>query len=245
MGQICSGQKREQSKDSALSADVTTEDLSILKQQQEQYQQQIPTNNDFSILRNQSSASSLTALQQQQAGASGTIPTTSSAKEKEHLKALQQEQHRLDMIVAAAGRGMISVRSTRGSTGYYDQGFAAALAQHLEQTTSFPSSLPVTLPLAPNESSTSTTSQETLKVGSGDGDQATKLSISYSNTVYDRLARPPWEGITLGQGGGLAGCGGENPSQYMDNVAESLLDTVLPTKQHLFAGVKPMVENLL
>jgi hypothetical protein len=243
MGQICSGQKGEQSKDSALSADITTEDLTILKQQQEQYQQQIPTTNDFSSLQNQSSASSLTALQQQQTGASGTIPTASSAKEKERLKALQQEQHRLDMIVAAAGRGMISVRSTRGSTGYYDQGFAAALAQHLEQTTSFPSSLPVTLPLAPNESRTSTTNQETLK--SGDGDQATKLSISYSNTVYDRLARPQWEGIALGQGGGLAGCGGENPSQYIDNVAEALLDTVLPTKQHLFAGVKPMVENLL
>jgi hypothetical protein len=243
MGQTCSGQKVEHSKDSALSADVTDEDLAILKQQQEQHQQQKPHSDFNNTFQNQSTASSLTALQQQTGGTLSISTTTaSSAKEKERLKALQQEQERLDMIVAAAGRGMISVRSTRGSTGYYDQGFAAALAQHLEQTTSFPSSLPVALPLAPNENSAN---QEAFKGGSREGDQITKLSTSSSNSVYARLAKPQWEDIALGPGGGLAGCGGENPSQYMDNVAESLLDTVLPTKQHIFASVKPMVENLL
>jgi hypothetical protein len=245
MGQTCSGQKAEQSKDTTLSADITPEDLAILRQQQGQYQQQKPSN-DFDTLQNQPSASSLTALQQQTGGIM-TMPSTSTstAKEKEHLKALQQEQQRLDMIVAAAGRGMISVRSTRGSTGYYDQGFAAALAQHLEQTTSFPSSLPVSLPLAPNESSNSSSASHEFKVGSGDGDQTINMSTSSSNSVYARLAKPQWEGIALGPGGGLAGCGGENPSQFMDNVAESLLDTALLNKQHTFAGIKPMVENLL
>mmetsp|Transcript_47272 Transcript_47272/g.48109 ORF Transcript_47272/g.48109 Transcript_47272/m.48109 type:complete len:126 (+) Transcript_47272:1380-1757(+) len=41
---------------------------------------------------------------------------------------------------------------------------------------------------------------------------------------------------------------GNDPHKLLDDIAESLLDgpyTVLPAKQKLFAGVKPMVENLL
>lgn len=245
MGQICSGQKGETTKDSAVSGDLTAEDLAILGQQQQQNQQQ-PIYDDVSklkedalgILPNQSSASSLTGLQQTQSKSSTATNTVTSAAEKERLKASQQEQQRLDMIVAAAGQGMISVRSTRGSTGYYDQGFAAALAQHLEQTTSFPETLPLRLPAAasPNDQSDSSVA----------GDPNSKTSSSSNNSVYSRLSQPQWEGIVLGtQGSGLAGCGGENPQQFMDNVAESLLETTLPAKQHLFVGVKPMVENLL
>ena len=140
-----------------------------------------------------------------------------SKEETERLKIVRQEQARLDVIVSAAGRGMVAVRSTRGSTGYYDQGFAAALAQHLEETTQFPGKLPMKLPPAPTTGS----------------------------SVYERLSRPQWEGILLGNGGGLAGCAGENPIRYMDNLAESLLDSVVPSKQQLFAGANPMVENLL
>ena len=33
--------------------------------------------------------------------------------------------------------------------------------------------------------------------------------------------------------------------EYMDNVAESLLENVAPAKQQMFLGVKPMIENLL
>lgn len=141
---------------------------------------------------------------------------TASKEDAERLKKVREEQVRLDLIVSAAGRGMVAVRSTRGSTGYYDQGFAAALAQHLEETTQFPDKLPVRLPPA-----------------------------SSSTSVYDRLNKAQWESITLGDGGGLAGCAGENPIRYMDNVAESILDSVVPAKQQLFAGANPMVENLL
>jgi hypothetical protein len=247
MGQICSGQKGEKTKDTAVSGDLTAEDLAILGQQQQTQQQQLihdelHEEGSLGILPNQSSAASLTGLQQTQSKSSTTTTATvTSAAEKERLKAFQQEQQRLDMIVAAADQGMISVRSTRGSTGYYDQGFAAALAQHLEQTTSFPESLPLRLPAAPSSESRNANDQGNCSAG-GDPNTAS----SSSNSVYSRLSQPQWEGIVLGtQGNGLAGCGGENPQQFMDNVAESLLETTLPAKQHLFVGVKPMVENLL
>lgn len=251
MGQICSGQKGEKTKDTAVSGDLTAEDLAILGQQQQT--QQPPIHDDASKLReedslgilpNQSSATSLTGLQQTQSKVSTTTAAAmvTSTAEKERLKALQQEQQRLDMIVAAAGQGMISVRSTRGSTGYYDQGFAAALAQHLEQTTSFPETLPLRLPAAPSSSDSRNTNDQGNSSAGGDPNTAS----SSSNSVYVRLSQPQWEGIVLGtQGNGLAGCGDENPQQFMDNVAESLLETTLPAKQHLFVGVKPMVENLL
>jgi hypothetical protein len=45
-----------------------------------------------------------------------------------------EEDARLALVVAAAGRDMVSVRSTRGANYYHDQGFAAALSQHLQQT---------------------------------------------------------------------------------------------------------------
>lgn len=142
-----------------------------------------------------------------------------SKEEMERMKKLREEQARLELIVQAAGRGMVAVRSTRGSTGYYDQGFAAALAQHLEQTTKFPDHVPIRLP----------PSHPTVP-------------------VYSRLAAPQWEGIRLGsKGGGIGGGGGENrfSMSYMDHVAESFLDTVIPKKQRLFAGSKPIAEQLL
>jgi hypothetical protein len=160
---------------------------------------------------NTGSSSSISNLQ------GNAISAAEQAKENERLQALREEQARLELIVQATGRGMVAVRSTRGSTGYYDQGFAAALAQHLEQTTQFPATLPISLPPAhPTES------------------------------IHARLAQPQWEGIALGtKGGGLAGCAGENPNTYMNHVAESYLDATIPKKERLFRGIGPIVENLL
>jgi hypothetical protein len=139
--------------------------------------------------------------------------------EAARLQALREEEARLQLILQTAGRGMVAVRSTRGSTAYYDQGFAAALYQHLEQTTKFPENLPTQLP--PSSSNT-------------------------SSSVYARLSKPPWQDIVLGkQQVGLAGCAGENPHTYMDHEAEAFLDQVRPKKERLFAGASPMVKNLL
>ncbi len=195
MGQVCSGEKSESHKAGALDDGAASENGLA----------------STSGLFVEDSAPS------QQLQSQRNDAMASSQEEADRLKLIREEQARLDLIVSAAGRGMVAVRSTRGSTGYYDQGFAAALAQHLEETTQFPDKLPVRLP-----------------------------PVYTSNlSVYERLSQPQWEGIMLGNGGGLAGCAGENPIRYMDNVAESLLDSVVPTKQQLLAGVRPMVENLL
>ena len=196
MGQVCSGEKQESRKVTAF--EDVPEDSGVFPTNEAQY-----------------SDEQASSQQQQQQPVLDDGGQPSSAEDAERLKALREEQARLDLVVSAAGRGMVAVRSTRGSTGYYDQGFAAALAEHLERTTQFPSELEVRLP-PPS-----------------------------STSVYSRLNQPQWEGVALGSGGGLAGCAGENPNRYMDNVAESLLDSVIPAKQQLFAGVNPIVENLL
>lgn len=210
MGQVCSGEKPEARKagpfgdgggdgadDAHLAGTNDGDMLHSSQQQQNQHQQHSQQSIDEGGTG---------------AGAGGQGPAKEDA---ERFKAYREEQSRLEMIVSNAGRGMVAVRSMRGSTGYYDQGFAAALAQHLEQTTQFPKRLEVRLP-APSSSS-----------------------------VYSCLHQPQWEGVSLGPGGGLAGCQGVDPMRYMDNLAESVLDSVVPTKQQLFAGASPMVENLL
>ena len=70
------------------------------------------------------------------------------------------------------------------------------------------------------------------------------------------MAEPAWEGMELViedsdsklQGREASSAASGDPHKLMDALAESLLDgpyTVLPAKQQLFAGVRPMVENLL
>lgn len=49
------------------------------------------------------------------------------------------------LIVQQTSAAMVAVRSTRGSTVYYDQGFAAALAQHLMDQNVFAASPPLLL----------------------------------------------------------------------------------------------------
>ena len=108
MGQVCSGEKAESQKASAFEA----VDDSLAKSTE--------------VILEESAPSTL---------ATPALEIDSPAEDAEHLKKQREEQARLDLIVSTAGRGMVAVQSTRGSTGYYDQGFAAALAQHLDQTT--------------------------------------------------------------------------------------------------------------
>jgi hypothetical protein len=237
MGNICSGGKEESKKASAFAA---AEDSDTLQVPDIAASTKDAPDSSNGMPRPASSGAMASAADQASSSAGG-IPST--AQGEAQLKAMREEQNRLELIVQMAGRGMVSVRSTRGSTGYYDQGFAAALGQHLEQTTKFPDSLPIRLPPI---SSSKSSSSSPKKSNSGKDD---KLSTGASNnsTVYQRLAQPQWEGIVLGKKGtGLAGCEGENPNTYMDHLAASFLDSVVPKKERLFhGGVGPMVENLL
>lgn len=68
-----------------------------------------------------------------------------------------------------------------------------------------------------------------------------------SNTkdAIDMLGRGIWDGVKLGsRGSGLAGCGGEDPEYYLDDLAEAFLEKMVPTKTSLFGGCASIVENL-
>lgn len=212
MGNCCSGGD-ESKKPQAFSTPQDSEGF----QQPDLSAPNINTLQPSDVLLLDSTTNNNGALQQQD---SNTVQQQQAIGEAQR-KAMREEQSRLDLIVQMAGRGMVSVRSTRGSTGYYDQGFAAALGQHLEQTTKFPDQLPIRLPSSNNANS--------------------------SSSVLQRLSQPQWENIALGKKGtGVAGCDGENPNTYMDHVAVSFLDSVVPKKERIFqGGVGPMVENLL
>lgn len=63
--------------------------------------------------------------------------------------------------------------------------------------------------------------------------------------IIERLGRGRWDGVRLGsRGSGLAGCGGEIPEYYLDDLAESLLESMVPTETALFGGCASIVENL-
>jgi hypothetical protein len=212
MGNVCCGSKEESKKGSVLSDNDTVVSAS-------------QSNTPFSDGTNNSN--SLDAANMAMASAPTPIVLTLAEQKKvdDRLMAMRREQARLDLIVQATGRGMVAVRSTRGSNAYYDQGFAAALASHLEQTTRFIDHIPTKLPSLSSSAAATTNS---------------------SSSVYAILSQPPWQQIQLGnKGAGLAGCEGENPSTYLDHVAESFLDMVEPKKEHLFRQANPMVENLL
>lgn len=197
MGNACCGASEERPKPSALASGFSLDSNSI-----------DPT-----------TAAGASSQQTAQHADGPTVTRNAAApdveKQQQQHQTSSEEESRLELLVQTAGRAMVAVRSTRGSNPYYDQGFAAALAQHLEQTTQFPVQVPP-LPAAAVES-----------------------------TVYSRLAQPVWDDLVLGRQDGLAGCAGENPEKYLDRVAESFLDQVVPKQEQLFTNVKPIVESLL
>ena len=241
MGQVCSGATEESSRPGPL--DVPSSGDASAEDGQHGITATAKSGND-------STAQAESQQQQQQLQRSGDNPNDEPSAASAALADLERRKRRELWIVNGAARGMVAVRSTRGSTGYYDQGFAGLLAQHLEQTTSFPNKLPLVLPpVAPLKPRSDETD--------GEGSPSKKASAKKS-TFYDRLAQPRWDGMELvvpdsdpgsqlrGREASAAASG--DPHKLMDALAESLLDgpyTVLPAKQQLFAGVKPMVENLL
>jgi hypothetical protein len=235
MGNFCSGGKEESKKAAALQTAEDT-DAVFAAGEASSYNNANGLDGLDNSVSGLVGVSSSSAAQQQQQPQDATLQKKPGEAQ---VKAMREEQNRLDLVVQAAGRGMVSVRSTRGSTGYYDQGFAAALGQHLEQTTKFPDQLPIRLPPF--------SSNDTNGSNRINGNNSSDPSSSTHTTVFQRLSQPQWEHIALGEKGtGLAGCDGENPNTYMDHVAVSFLDSVVPKKERIFhGGVGPMVENLL
>lgn len=224
MGNVCCGDSKEKTKSSALVSDE--EESAQLTKDSATWGDDGADVDDGTLLSSQGPL----APQQSQFGSD----TALTSNDERSLKVMRQEQARLELIVSATGRRMVSVRSTRGSTGYYDQGFAAALTQHLEQTTEFPSELPRKLPLIRKNQ------QQQQQASSSSS------SSSPSRSMYTTLSAPQWDSLVLGDSSnGLAYCGGKHPMTYLDHLAETYLEQSLQTKERLFAGAQPIVENLL
>ena len=242
MGQVCSGAKEESAKGGLLDVPLQSEAYDESEEAQHQKQQK--------------------QLLDESKTNSGEGAATETKEETEGQKAasvaladLERRKRRELWIVNGAARGMVAVRSTRGSTGYYDQGFGRLLAQHLEQTTSFPDQLPLVLPNhAPLKQESSSDNNDSSRQSPSKGSPSKETTKKSS--FYDRLAQPAWEGMELVvedkastlQGREASSAASGDPHRIMDALAETLLDgpyTVLPAKQQLFSGVRPMVENLL
>mmetsp|Transcript_29986 Transcript_29986/g.72754 ORF Transcript_29986/g.72754 Transcript_29986/m.72754 type:complete len:334 (+) Transcript_29986:325-1326(+) len=207
MGQICSGTKGEANKGSALE-DVSSSGMNIdatnvnAKDHTNiggggggQYPNSVGT--PTSDPNHRLSPSSQLAQQQQQ-HLQQQMQNQPTPEEKRRLIEQRKEQQRLDIIVQTAGRGMVPVRSTRGSNGYYDQGFAAALRQHLEQTTTFEPNLPIILP-PPSKYYTTSASLSSPSATSATADDsgesaqptpANKLEDTPSQILFNQLTQP-------------------------------------------------------
>lgn len=318
MGQVCSGTKEESSKGGILdvpsSGDASESPLQA-GDNGNNYSTSVPSEDSSATgvgagngAANNNNNNTSAAANANAAADENNNSTSSTAQQRaaEAARADAERRKRRELwIVNGAARGMVAVRSTRGSTGYYDQGFASLLAQHLEQTTSFPDRLPLVLPpngngnaattttstTTPNETTittneTTTTNNAAVAPDSSSTSEGTKTNTNDETdggkettttkkcTFYDRLARPPWEGMDLVvadetgktntytynntnsnskqlvvlQGREASAAQSGDPHKLMDALAESLLEgpyTVIPAKQQLFAGVRPMVENLL
>lgn len=240
MGQVCSGAKNEAHKGSAFQDVSDPVYLDDKSNPQNVTKQPSSTADPTSLLPSHTLEQQHHQQLQHQHQLTPTAPTP---EEKRMLLKQQQEQQRLELVVQAAGRGMVPVRTTRGSNGYYDQGFAAALRQHLEQTTTFMAQLPVVLPAPAASSTTSTASAaaDDNDTKNNDSRSNARQPTTASKQLYDQLSRPAWNDLALVADS--SGQGSQDPVQYMDHLAEVLLDATKP--QPLLSGVKPVVENLL
>ena len=251
MGNICSGGKEECKKGALDALDHRREGATDSAKNNARSDDRAPPTMDGARLPHSESLTSALSNTANAAGMTAAIPssTSTSAAEMDLAeRALRQEQARCKVIVQETGRAMVPLRSTRGNTLYYDQGFAAALAQHLEQTTQFPPPVLSPLPPVPTTLRTGVQSTATAAVEStaNPTNDAGAVGVNKMNTVYAILSRPEWEGITVGvKEGGLAGCGGENPAKYMDQLSEQFLDSLIPKKERLFVKALPITENLL
>jgi len=174
MGNICFGSKEENKKAPAFQ----TTDNGVVERDQFAVEQE-----------NTSSTSAAPSNSLLQLPPQAPLPTLAEQKqENERLKALREEQARLELIVQATGRSMVAVRSTRGSTGYYDQGFGAALLQHLEQTTQFPPLSTVLPPSHPDSVYSRLAQPQWQNIQLGNKDGLAGCAGENPNTYFDHVA---------------------------------------------------------
>ena len=182
-------------------------------------------------------------------------------KERERrLKQFQLEQAELarrEAIVNAASQSMIPVGGSQSGAGggmmnhshhqhhraqggiytYYDPAYAAAAAQDILNSAARTGGLMY----ADDEATRAAWSLNVV----GSMPLPAESNRNAKNLI-DILGKGRWEGVRLGsRDSGVAGCGGEDPEYFLDDLAEAFLETMVPTKTNLFGGCPSIVENLL
>mmetsp|Transcript_38791 Transcript_38791/g.63438 ORF Transcript_38791/g.63438 Transcript_38791/m.63438 type:complete len:271 (+) Transcript_38791:43-855(+) len=169
----------------------------------------------------------------------------------------QVELARREAIVTAASQSMVPV-GAQGSVAmgghrmmnhhhrgggintYYDPAYAAAAAQDILRSAA------VTGGLVFCDDQATQAAWNVSVIGSMPMPTSRdRGALANSKDIIETLGRGRWDGVRLGsRGSGLAGCGGEDPEYYLDDLAEAFLETMVPTKTSLFGGCASIVENL-
>lgn len=142
------------------------------------------------------------------------------------------------MVPTGASGGQSRMQQHRSASGiytYYDPQYAAASAQDILRSAALTGGL-----VFADDHATKEAWRASLSVLGA-------LPVpSSSNNVAELLSRGKWEGVQLGsRGSGLASCGGENPMHYLDDMAETLIDSEYTINQtSLFGGCPSLVEHL-
>uniref|UniRef100_A0A7S1VX36 Uncharacterized protein n=1 Tax=Skeletonema marinoi TaxID=267567 RepID=A0A7S1VX36_9STRA len=174
----------------------------------------------------------------------------------------QTELARRETIVTSASQSMVPVGGSQGSRSigggmilnhphqrgggvntYYDPAYAAAAAQDILNSAARTGGLMFADDQATKAAwNVSVMGSAPMKASSSRGGGGTQTT---SKDVMDTLSRGQWDKIQLGsRGGGVAGCGGEDPEYYVDDLADAFWDNMVPTKMNLFGGCPSIVENL-
>lgn len=126
-----------------------------------------------------------------------------------------------------------------GMNSYYDPAYAAAAAQDILRSAAMTGGLVFCSDQA-TLSAWRVSMISHIPVTSQD-----KGNFPKPKDVIETLERGRWGGVRLGsRGSGLAGCGGEDPEYYLDDLSEAFLETMVPTRNSLFGGCVSIVENL-
>lgn len=174
-------------------------------------------------------------------------------KERERrLKQFQLEQAELarrEIIVNTASQSMVPVGGSQSASSgmmhhqrvggiytYYDPAYAAAAAQDILNSAARTGGL-----IFVDDDAT-----RAAWVVNVVGEMPKGVDGATEKDLIDALGKGRWDDVRLGsRDSGIAGCGGENPEYFLDDLAEAYLEAMVPTKTNLFSGCPSIVENLL
>jgi hypothetical protein len=258
MGQLCSfcGSREEAKKSTAFqngnySEDAPDQDRSTQHSNQASpfSGQQTPETAHDGSNQNLASAHGHDALSNGDPNA--PIEEIDEEERERRLKQYQQEQAELarrEAIVNTASQSMVPVGSQSASSGkmhhqrlggiytYYDPAYAAAAAQDILNSAARTGGLM----FVDDEATRAAWSVNVV------GEMPKSIEGATEKDLIDALGKGRWDDVRLGsRESGVAGCGGEDPEYFLDDLAEAFLETMVPTKTNLFGGCPSIVENLL